>query len=110
MTQPLTIVGLGGSLARSSRSLAALRVALEGAAEAGASTQLLDLRELDLPMYNPDDEREAPPAALIRPITSSCRNGGSREPRAWSQSSAFLNAPEIVPWYIGLLHSIPSAP
>jgi len=60
VTQPLTIVGLGGSLARSSRSLAALRVALEGAAEAGASTQLLDLRELDLPMYNPDDEREPP--------------------------------------------------
>jgi FMN reductase len=63
VTQPLTIVGLGGSLARSSRSLAALRVALEGAAEAGASTKVLDLRELDLPMYNPDDEREPPAAA-----------------------------------------------
>src|SRR3954447_9043176 len=61
--EQLTIVGLGGSLARSSRSLAALRVALDGAAEAGASTTLLNLRELDLPMYNPDDEREAPPAA-----------------------------------------------
>ena len=48
MTQPLTIVGLGGSLARTSRSLAALRVALDGAAEAGASTKLL---------------REPPPAA-----------------------------------------------
>ena len=42
MTEPLTIVGLGGSLARSSRSLAALRVALEGAAEAGAATTLLE--------------------------------------------------------------------
>jgi FMN reductase len=63
MTQPLTIVGLGGSLARASRSLAALRIALDGAAEAGATTALLDLRELDLPMYNPDDEREPSPAA-----------------------------------------------
>jgi FMN reductase len=59
----LTIVGLGGSLARTSRSLASLRVALEGAAQAGAATRLLDLRELDLPMYNPDDEREPPTAA-----------------------------------------------
>jgi FMN reductase len=62
VTQPLTIVGLGGSLARTSRSLAALKVALDGAAEAGASTKLL-LRELDLPMYNPEDEREPPSAA-----------------------------------------------
>ena len=64
MTEPITIVGLGGSLARSSRSLAALRVALDGAREAGAFTKLLNLRELDLPMYNPDDERVRPPAEL----------------------------------------------
>jgi FMN reductase len=63
VTEPLTIVGLGGSLAPASRSLAALQVALDGAADAGASTKLLDLRELDLPMYNPDDEGEEPPAA-----------------------------------------------
>jgi FMN reductase len=63
VTEPLTIVGLGGSLARTSRSLASLKVALEGAAEAGAATKLLNLRELDLPMFNPDDERE-PPAAV----------------------------------------------
>src|ERR1700675_3553622 len=52
----LTIVGLGGSLARISRSRAALLTALEGAASAGAETHLLDLRELDLPMYNPDHD------------------------------------------------------
>jgi azobenzene reductase len=56
MTHVLKIVGLGGSLAEVSRSRAALRVALDGAAAAGAETTLLDLRELDLPMYNPDDE------------------------------------------------------
>jgi FMN reductase len=63
VTESLTIVGLGGSLARVSRSLAAVQVALDGASEAGASTKLLDLRELDLPMYNPDHESEPPPAA-----------------------------------------------
>ncbi len=56
MTNTLKIVGLGGSLAEVSRSRAALRVALEGAASAGVETTLLDLRELDLPMYNPDNE------------------------------------------------------
>ena len=50
----LTIVGLGGSLAAMSRSRAALAVALEGAEHEGATTRLLDLRELDLPMYDPD--------------------------------------------------------
>ncbi len=50
----MKIVGLGGSLGRVSRSRTALRHALEGAAAAGAQTELLDLRELDLPMYNPD--------------------------------------------------------
>jgi FMN reductase len=46
------IVGLGGSLRAGSSSRAALRVALDGAAEAGANTELLDLRRLDLPMYD----------------------------------------------------------
>jgi FMN reductase len=48
------IVGLGGSLAAASKSRAALARALKGAEAAGADTELLDLRELDLPMYNPD--------------------------------------------------------
>jgi len=65
----LKIVGLGGSLAEVSRSRAALRVALEGAAGAGAETTLLDLRELDLPMYNPDDEE---PTAAAAGLIESC--------------------------------------
>jgi len=56
MKGQLRIVGLGGSTAKVSRSRAALTVALEGAASAGAQTELLDIRELDLPMYNPDDD------------------------------------------------------
>ena len=55
----LKIVGLGGSLAKVSSSHAALVVALRGAEEAGAETDLLDLRELDLPMYNPEAEELA---------------------------------------------------
>jgi FMN reductase len=62
---PLKIVGLGGSLAKLSTSRSALRVALEGAASAGAETTLLDLRELDLPMYNPDSEQTTAAAAQL---------------------------------------------
>ena len=61
----LTIVGLGGSLASVSRSRAALQLALEGAATAGAETQLLDIRQLALPMYNPDDDEPTEAAARL---------------------------------------------
>jgi FMN reductase len=57
----LNIVGLGGSLRKASRSRAALAVALEGAEAAGAKVQLLDLRELGLPMYSPELEADPPP-------------------------------------------------
>src|ERR1700736_2495393 len=50
----ITIGALGGSLAKQSTSLAAVRIALEGASEAGAHTDLYDIRQLDLPMYVPN--------------------------------------------------------
>lgn len=40
-------------MSEASRSACALRVVLEAAAAANAHTRLLDLRELDLPMYRP---------------------------------------------------------
>jgi len=49
----IRIAGLGGSLRPASSSRAALKVALNGAADAGATVDLLDLRQLNLPMYNP---------------------------------------------------------
>ena len=52
----MRVVGLGGSLATGSKSRAALATALMGAEEAGAETDLLDLRELDLPMYSSETE------------------------------------------------------
>ena len=48
----MKVVGLGGSLASGSQSRAALAIALAGAEEAGAETVLLDIRELELPLYN----------------------------------------------------------
>jgi len=50
----IKIVGLGGSLNQQSTSLAAVRVALEGASQTGADVELFDVRELELPMYAPN--------------------------------------------------------
>jgi FMN reductase len=93
MPRALTIVGLGGSLARVSRSRAALQLALEGAAGAGAETALLDLRELDLPMYDPDDDK---PGAAAERLIEACY---SADGMLWSSpmyqgtiSGAFKNA------------------
>jgi FMN reductase len=52
-SKPVTIVGLGGSLAPTSSNLIALTIALKAARDDGAETELLDLGQLDLPMYRP---------------------------------------------------------
>jgi FMN reductase len=63
--QPLRIAGLGGSLASVSKSRGALAAALAGAADAGARTVLLDLHELDLPLFSPEAE---PSTAVLRMV------------------------------------------
>src|SRR5829696_2394997 len=50
---PLHIVGVGGPLRDGSAGLGALRQSLVAAEEAGAETELLDLRGLKLPFYEP---------------------------------------------------------
>ena len=52
------VVGIGGTLRDGSTSLRALEEALRAAEEAGATTELLDLRELALPMYEPGKSLE----------------------------------------------------
>jgi FMN reductase len=89
----LLVVGLGGSLAEHSTSRAALEIALEGAREAGARTELLDIRELDLPFYSPTIEN--PP----EPVKRMCKLIGEADGLVWSSplyhgtiSGAFKNA------------------
>jgi FMN reductase len=88
----IRIVGVGGSLAATSASLTALKVALEGAAAAGADTQVLDLRVLDLPMFLPT---AVPPEAVVR----FCNEAYAAHGLLWSSplyngtvSGAFKNA------------------
>lgn len=51
----IQIVGVGGSVRRTSTSLAALELALEGARDVGADIVLLNLAELSLPWYDPQE-------------------------------------------------------
>lgn len=65
MTGPLSIVGIPGSLREGSRTRTAVEVALRGAAEAGAATQLIDLREYDLPLCDGTGELARYHAGLL---------------------------------------------
>jgi len=56
MTSIPHVVGLGGSLSDNSSSLRAVRFALDAAEQAGATVDLLDVRDLALPFYG----REVP--------------------------------------------------
>jgi FMN reductase len=90
---PMKIVALGGSLAPQSTSLAALRVALEGASDAGAEVELFDIRSLDLPMYSPN------PAVIPPDARSLCESVYACHGMLWSSplyhgtiSGSFKNA------------------
>jgi len=90
---PVTIVALGGSLGEQSTSLAAVRIALEGASQVGAHTELYDIRQLDLPMYAPH-QANVPEAAR-----AFCESVYASDGMLWSSplyhgtiSGAFKNA------------------
>jgi len=71
------LVGLGGSLREKSYSRAALRETLRIAEVNGAATELLDVRELNLPMFVPDLPVQEYPAAHhagINRLLETCRS------------------------------------
>jgi FMN reductase len=67
ITDPsLRIVGICGSLRQGSYTRLALEVALRGAEEVGARTQLLDLRDYDLPMCDGRRDHSSYPEGIFR--------------------------------------------
>jgi len=68
MDRDVRLVALCGSLRDDSKTRIALRAALASAREAGAETELLDLREYDLPAYDPDASDPADATALARAV------------------------------------------
>lgn len=63
--QPLLVVGISGSLRRQSNTFQAVRHALRGAAEAGARTEMIDLREWPLPFMDARDGDECGSDAVV---------------------------------------------
>jgi len=53
-----TVVAICGSLRDESYTRLALEVALDAAREAGAKTELIDLRHWDLPLFDPDNRTQ----------------------------------------------------
>jgi FMN reductase len=96
---------LGGSLAQRSNSLAALKIALQGAAKAEARTELFDIKLLSLPMYATACES---PSESVREM---CDAIYKADGLVWSSpmhngtiSGSFKNA---LDWLILLGHSNP---
>ncbi len=110
------VVGLGGSLAEHSHSLSALRIALEGAADSGAETDLFDLRVLDLPFYRPD-ARQTPEIAVrmadrihsaqamlwSSPMYHGSISGAFKNALDWLQLLARRDPPYLTDKVIGLI-------
>ncbi|MCU4799202.1 NAD(P)H-dependent oxidoreductase [Halobacteria archaeon HArc-gm2] len=63
-----TVVAICGSLGDPSTTQRALGHALDAAADAGAETELIDLREWDLPLFDPDDRDRGDAAELRRVV------------------------------------------
>src|ERR1700729_1252942 len=66
MEPTIKVVGICGSLRKGSYTRMALALALRGAAETGASTQLLDLTEYELMFAGREGEAEPASVAALR--------------------------------------------
>ncbi|MCY2959408.1 MAG: NAD(P)H-dependent oxidoreductase [Planctomycetota bacterium] len=58
MTSPIRVLAFAGSLRRDSWNKKLVRVAAEGARAAGAEVTVLDLRDVEMPLFDEDLERE----------------------------------------------------
>jgi FMN reductase len=112
----IRIVGMGGSLKKNSTSLAALRLALQGAEAAGAATRLFDVREVDLPFYDPsvksvpNDARELVEAAYgahgllwSSPMYHGTVSGSFKNMLDWLQLLADRDPPLLADKVVGLI-------
>ncbi|MFQ5707477.1 MAG: NADPH-dependent FMN reductase [bacterium] len=62
---PITVVGICGSLRKGSFTRKALTIALQGAREVGAETQFLDLRDYELVFCDGKEDENAYPADVL---------------------------------------------
>jgi NAD(P)H-dependent FMN reductase len=70
VAQEIIVAGIVGSLREDSMTRLSVNVALEGAAESGSITRLIDLRDYDLPYCNEDAEPTADVLRLRKDVES----------------------------------------
>jgi NAD(P)H-dependent FMN reductase len=68
MSEQTHVVGIAGSLRDASTTRVALAHALDAAAATGATTELVDLRTYDLPVFDPDDREAGDAPELTRHV------------------------------------------
>ncbi|MDG5820710.1 NAD(P)H-dependent oxidoreductase [Natronococcus sp. A-GB7] len=68
MDENTRVVAIAGSLREESYTRPALQHALDAAAAAGASTELIDLRELEIPLFDADDDEAGDTPELARRV------------------------------------------
>jgi FMN reductase len=66
MADKVRVVGICGSLRKTSYTRLALKLALRGAEEAGAEAQLIDLRDYQLVFCDGGDSGDVPPKDVVR--------------------------------------------
>lgn len=116
MPEGIKVVGLGGSVKPSSTSRAALTIALEGAAQSGAETRLLDIRELNLPLYDPgatvapesarrmcEEIYEAHGLIWSSPMYHGTISGAFKNALDWLQLLSDRNPPFLTDKVVGLI-------
>ncbi|USZ69582.1 NAD(P)H-dependent oxidoreductase [Halorussus salilacus] len=98
MSPTPTVVALAGSMRDGSYTRIALRHALDAAAERGAETELLDVREYDLPVFDPDDPEPEAATELKREIREADSVLWGSPVYHGSYSAAFRNVHDYCGW------------
>ena len=112
----VNVVGVGGSMAETSRIAGALKIVLKGAQEAGANTAAFEIANLDLPMYAPG--AAAPPESALRladavylaggvvwssPMYHGTVNGSFKNALDWLQLLSDRDPPYLTNKVVGLV-------
>ncbi|MPZ05989.1 MAG: hypothetical protein GEU26_06145 [Nitrososphaeraceae archaeon] len=86
---PVNVLGVAGSMRKGSFSTHALKLVLEGAKKYGAGSQLLELREVRLPIYDPS---RSVPEELYQDVNGNHENVLDTVTKAIKWADAFVLA------------------
>jgi NAD(P)H-dependent FMN reductase len=98
MSQTPVVVALSGSMRNGSYTRTALKQVLAAATEHGGDTELLDVREYDLPVFDPDEDEPEAATELKKKIREADSVIWGSPVYHGSYSSAFRNVHDYCGW------------